>query len=118
MKKVRLFLSVFLVLSLLLSIFPAYALESKPENTDLRSVNPYIIIDDNATGGYEGDYVVIYNPATSSSTSYSTGTMTGLIETSVGTNAIAEPTRSVDPEKPFYKIDVRFVELSEKLPRV
>ena len=69
-----------------------------------RGVNSRIVIDDNAAGGYEGDYVVIYNPATSSSTSYSTGTMTGLIETSITPNVV--PQRASNIEKPLYKIDV------------
>ncbi len=42
-----------------------------------------LVLDTNAAGGYEGDYVVIYNPSTSSSSSCSTGNMSGLIETTV-----------------------------------
>ncbi len=72
----------------------------------IRGVNPGIVIDSDATGGYEGDYVVIYNPATSSSTSYSTGTMTGLIQTTVNTNTNASVQRSADQESKPYKIDV------------
>lgn len=63
-----------------------------------------IVIDDNASGGYEGDYVVIYNPATNSSTSYSTGTMTGLIETDVNPVVIGKEKLDVDAMP--YKIDV------------
>ena len=73
----------------------------------LRGVNSNIVIDTDATGGYEGDYVVIYNPSTSSSTSYSTGTMTGLIQTSVNTNAntVLRSKPGTGMEQPF-KIDV------------
>ena len=70
----------------------------------LRSVNSRIIIDDNAAGGYEGDYVVIYNPSTSASTSYSTGTMTGLIETSV--NQSVGNTLKPQNDRPNLVIDV------------
>ena len=100
-------LSVLLVLLLLAPTLPAYAEKESPENGNQRVVNNSIIIDDDATGGYEGDYVVIYNPSTSSSTSYSTGTMTGLIQTTVEPNASTFPVQSVlNPEKPFYKIDI------------
>ncbi|MBQ1675475.1 MAG: InlB B-repeat-containing protein, partial [Oscillospiraceae bacterium] len=70
----------------------------------MRSVNSRIIIDDNAAGGYEGDYVVIYNPSTSASTSYSTGTMTGLIETSV--NQSVGNTLKPQNDRPNLVIDV------------
>ena len=106
MKAFRPILATLLALCLLFSMFPVYAMEAAPEAEPVRGVHNYVVIDDDATGGYEGDYVVIYNPATSSSTSYSTGTMTGLIETSVGTNSYAAPTKAADAEKAPYKIDV------------
>ncbi|MBQ6031263.1 MAG: InlB B-repeat-containing protein, partial [Oscillospiraceae bacterium] len=106
MKQVRILLSVVLVICMLLSTFPVFAFEAGPALEEpVRAVNSTIIIDDNASGGYEGDYVVIYNPATSSSTSYSTGTMTGLIETSVGTSSYAQTRQPANPDRP-YKIDV------------
>ena len=103
MKKLRQMLAILLVLSLVVSMVPAHAAEAAPGDGVL-SVHNSIIIDDNATGGYEGDYVVIYNPATSSSTSYSTGTMTGLIETSVGSNGSAAADKDALAE--MYRIDV------------
>ena len=106
MKHLRAFLALALVLCMILSVFPAYAIEKASETEAVRGVHNSIIIDSDATGGYEGDYVVIYNPSTSSSTSYSTGTMTGLIETSVSTNSVNPTKRSANPELPFYKIDV------------
>ena len=106
MKTLKPVLSVLLVLLLALPIMPAYAAEDPSEPENNRGVHSTVIIDDDPTGGYEGDYVVIYNPATSSSTSYSTGTMTGLIETSVNTTVHASGVQSVqNADRPF-KIDV------------
>ncbi|MBR4659766.1 MAG: InlB B-repeat-containing protein [Clostridia bacterium] len=101
MKTLKKTTALLLVMCLVLAAAPALA--GTHEQTD-RGVHSGIVIDDNASGGYEGDYVVIYNPATSSSTSYSTGTMTGLIETTVEPNVV--PARSADGDKPLYKIDV------------
>ena len=107
MKAFRPILSVLLVLLLLVPTVPTFAATDSSENGNQRIVNNSIIIDDDATGGYEGDYVVIYNPATSSSSSYSTGTMTGLIETTIEPNASTFPVQSVlNPEKPMYRIDI------------
>ena len=75
-----------------------------------RTVNSNIVIDDNAAGGYEGDYVVIYNPDTTTSSSYSTGTMTGLIQTNVNTNIAAnlnsDARRNQSASDVPYKIDI------------
>jgi hypothetical protein len=106
MKALRSILSLLLVLLLLVPTLPAAAATDSSENGNAKAVNNSIIIDDDATDGYEGDYVVIYNPATSSSTSYSTGTMTGLIDTTIDANVNTFPTRNVsNPDRP-YKIDV------------
>ncbi len=69
MKVFRPILSVLLALCLILPMAPAYAAEASREGADVRGIHNTITIDDDAAGGYEGDYVVIYNPATSSSTS-------------------------------------------------
>ena len=101
------FLSGLLAFGLVFPLLPAVAEDETNETPDLRGVNNQIIIDTDPTGGYEGDYVVIYNPATSSSTSYSTGTMTGLIETSV--TPVVRPsagTQALNSDKPLVKIDV------------
>ena len=75
-----------LILSLLmvLSLLPGFAgAETDPEETEapsepaaavsespvVRGVHNTIIIDDDPTDGYEGDYVVIYNPSTTASNS-------------------------------------------------
>ena len=106
MKPIRVLLSVLLVLSMLLSMFPAYAREGKPEPKPVQAVNSKIVIDDNASGGYEGDYVVIYNPSTSSSSSYSTGTLTGLIDTTINANIQNSASINDESDLPLYKIDV------------
>ena len=127
-------LSIVLALAFVFGLVPAAALaktetpaahrtadpEKAPEQqSTTRIVYPgNVVIDEDATGGYEGDYVVIYNPATSSSTSYSTGTMTGLIETTVTPNIVdmpAEPTRSGVPAN-SWKIDIDG-ELNERAKR-
>ena len=59
-------------------------------------------IDDDGSDGYSGDYVVIYNPGTSTSGA-STGNMTGLIETQVGGSSVNGEINS-DPRG--YTIDV------------
>ena len=42
-----------------------------------------LVLDTDPSGGYEGDYVLIYNPSTSYYSGASTGVMTGLIETEI-----------------------------------
>ena len=42
------------------------------------------VIDTDGSDGYSGDYVVVYNPSTDTSSSMTTGNMSGLIETEVG----------------------------------
>ena len=102
MKRFKTTLAALLALCLLVSMFPVYAADAGAAS---RSVQNVILIDDDAEGGYAGDYVVIYNPATSASTSYSTGTMTGLIETAVGANTSAALPQT-DPRAGMYRIDV------------
>ena len=107
MKQIRKYLSLFLILALLASMAPVYAMERETEASDERSIHEFIELDEEGSDGYRGDYVVIYNPTTSSySSGYSTGTMTGLIETSVGTNANAESRQAVRDAVRPYKLDV------------
>ncbi|MBO4879639.1 MAG: hypothetical protein J5544_05215, partial [Clostridia bacterium] len=121
-------ISIVLAMVFVLSLVPAAALaktdtampEKAPEEQqDTRTVYPgNVILDENSSGGYEGDYVVIYNPATSSSTSYSTGTMTGLIETSIDANIVNAPvdtTRSGVPAN-SWRLDIDS-ELNERAKR-
>ncbi len=77
--------------------------------SDTRGVrHERICIDDDPTDGYEGDYVVIYNPSTSASNSQSTGKLTGLIETTVEPNIVPNPDMQTLPDAdfPFWKIDI------------
>ena len=104
MKAIRPILAVLLAVCLLIPSLPA-AMADTNGTANNKGVQSTVVIDTDPTGGYEGDYVVIYNPSTSSSSSYSTGNMSGLIETSVGTNKRpANYTQRSD--KPFYKIDI------------
>ena len=108
MKKIiSLILSVLMVLS-----FAPMALAENAGVEEVKLSNSGVVIDDNASGGYEGDYVVIYNPSSSSSTA-STGSLSGLIETTVNANAVENKLAAAkeliaeygDPDRP-YKIDV------------
>ncbi len=118
-KLVCLVLCLLMVLSVLPSIAAA---EAEPEETDfpseplaavgetpvVRGVHNTVIIDDDPTDGYEGDYVVIYNPSTIASNSLSTGNLTGLIETTVEPDILPNPDMSVLPESELsiWKIDI------------
>ena len=106
MNPIRKALSVFLALALLVSLIPAYAAEPAPVEVPERSVHSTVLLDEDGSDGYEGDYVVIYNPATSSSTTRTTGNMTGLIETTVGTDAVSGSLRAAVDEVRPYRIDV------------
>ena len=107
-KTARHFLSLLLIATLLCNfLVPAISANGNEVLSDTRSVNNNIVIDDNPEGGYEGDYVVIYNPSTSYSTSYSTGTMTGLIETGVNANVQnIQRQRAADMQDRRYIIDI------------
>ena len=104
MKALRPILAVLLAVCLLIPSLPA-ALADTNGTANNKGVQSTVVIDTDPTGGYEGDYVVIYNPSTSSSSSYSTGNMSGLIETSVGTN-MRPANQTQRSDKPFYKIDI------------
>lgn len=95
--------SLLLAALLILSVLPTAVFARTSEET--KPVNENIEFDDDGSDGYSGDYVVIYNPSTSSSASASTGNMAGLIETTVGESSIGyEPDRAA-LDRP-YKLDV------------
>lgn len=73
---VSLLIALFMVLSMI-PAFPVSAVEPQIIGTG------GLVLDTDPAGGYEGDYVLIYNPSTSSYSDASTGVMTGLIETDV-----------------------------------
>lgn len=99
-----------IMLALLLAVAPLGVLA---ENT----VQPKLVADDvtldtDGSDGYSGDYVVIYNPNTSGS-GLSTGNMSGLIKTNVGTNAApAAPTAHAEPY--MIDVDAQFAEQAKK----
>ncbi len=85
---------------MLLMVTPIWAGGTTPE----RAVNNgNVVIDSDPEGGYEGDYVVIYNPNTSASSTLSTGNMSGRISTQVG--SAAAPKAGEVTDRP-YVIDV------------
>ena len=105
MKPFRTMLCLFLTAALLISAAPVYALEADPEVSDTRGIHNTVLIDDNPAGGYQGDYVVIYNPDLTSSSARYTGNLSGLIKTSAGSNASGAALPQGDEARP-YKIDV------------
>lgn len=79
----------------------AFAVVAAPE----RTVADSAVIDTDGSDGYSGDYVVIYNPDTSASSSKTTGNMSGLIQTQVGTSALAATPDQEQLDRP-YRLDV------------
>ena len=73
------------------------------------------VLDTDPAGGYEGDYVVIYNPSTSTYSGYSTGNMAGRIETSI--DPYANVMRDEQAEAEPYKIDVDGLIANENVNR-
>ncbi len=69
-----------LTILIVMTLLPA---ASAMSGDDKAIGNGSLVLDTDPTGGYTGDYVVIYNPSTSSYADYSTGNMSGLIETTV-----------------------------------
>lgn len=88
-----------LCLMLALTSLPVNAAAPRAET---RQISTSTVIDSDGSDGYTGDYVVIYNPSTEASNSLSTGNMSGLIETDIGSVKAAP---EGDPDIP-YMIDV------------
>lgn len=80
---------------LVLAVVPAHA-------SGTRLVSNGTVIDTDGSDGYSGDYVVVYNPSTDASSSMSTGNMSGLIETEVGSKSPSSPANADTP----YRVDV------------
>ena len=85
----------------------AMTLAAMPASLAAPAAEPKLIADDAAidtdgSDGYSGDYVVIYNPATSASDSKSTGNLTGLIETEIEPH----PMTAAEACPELYRIDV------------
>ncbi|MBQ5487875.1 MAG: hypothetical protein IIT70_03350, partial [Clostridia bacterium] len=85
----------------------AMTLAAIPASLAAPAAEPKLIADDAAidtdgSDGYSGDYVVIYNPATSASDSKSTGNLAGLIETEIEPH----PRTAEEACPELYRIDV------------
>ena len=89
-------LAILLTVLMLLCALPASA-EKSPEEKQQGTGG--LVLDTDPAGGYEGDYVIIYNPSTSYYTSYSTGNMTGLIETEADPYAKSPAIESEEPAR-------------------
>ncbi|MBO6061073.1 MAG: dockerin type I repeat-containing protein [Clostridia bacterium] len=95
--------TVSLLLTLLLVLF------SLPLGASAR-ISTGTVIDTDGSDGYSGDYVVVYNPSTPASNSLSTGNMTGLIETEVGSKA---PRNEANSDTPYMiDVDLQLAELA------
>ena len=91
--------TIILVLAMALAIMPASGEKAPAEE---RHQAGSVIVDTDGSDGYTGDYVVIYNPATSVSNSKSTGNMAGLIKTEI--EPYAAP--AAEANEALYRIDV------------
>lgn len=78
--------------------------------------NGGLVLDTDPAGGYEGDYVLIYNPTTSSYTSYTTGNMTGLIETAPDPYAETLPDPDPDGVNTVIDVDAQIAAADAKRP--
>ena len=120
MKAFKPILAVLLAFCLVFPLLPMRAEASSEGMSNERSVtHNTVIIDDDPADGFEGDYVVIYNPSTVASNSISTGNLNGLIETTVDANVTDFcKNRAADTDTP-YKIDVDGMlnELAESKPQ-
>ena len=65
-----------------------------------------IAIDADPEGGYEGDYVVIYNPSEDATASMSTGNMSGRINTAINPNMVDTRGEDALASDGMYRIDV------------
>jgi hypothetical protein len=107
-------LSILLAALLALAILPAYGAPQEAEERAVASGS--VELDFDGSDGYSGDYVVIYNPGTSSYTGVSTGSMAGLIETEIGGSKSA-PLGPSDTDRPYViDVDGRLAEEAKELP--
>lgn len=83
-----------------LAVVPAVSAEG--EST--RGTHSGVTLDTSSVGGYEGDYVVIYNPSDSTYSSASTGSLAGLIETEVY-GSVSPAGVKQNAERGLYRLD-------------
>ena len=93
------------LVAMLLVMLPVY--HASADMSAEQMGNGGLVLDTDPAGGYEGDYVLIYNPATSSYTSYSTGDMTGLIETAPDPYAETLPIDDPDGVNTIIDVDAQ-----------
>ena len=98
-KRITAIIALFAFIMTLIPVSSAYAAETKG------LCNGTVELDTDPEGGYEGEYVLIYNPSTYYYRSYSTGNMDGLIETGIEPYSNVHPQKGVESDKP-YKMDV------------
>lgn len=80
---------------------------SDDEGEAIRLVNGMqCTIDSDPAGGYEGEYVVIYNASESATFNRKTGNMTGLIDTSISSSVVTERSEAELVDERGYIIDV------------
>ena len=98
-------IALLVAVSALVLVFPVGAAEG---GRDDRGTHTNLILDTDPEGGYEGDYVVIYNPTYGTEYAGSTGSLNGKIETEVDPGNSFVPVSdafTADPVRPG-KIDV------------
>ncbi len=83
-----------------LAVVPA----ASAEGESTRGTHSGVTLDTNSVGGYEGDYVVIYNPSDSTYSSASTGSLAGLIETEVY-GSVSPAGVKQNAERELYRLD-------------
>ena len=103
MKKTLALLLVFLLCLALLPVSAAEQESAAPSAA--RGIQNSITIDDDPDDGYEGDYVVIYNPALDYLDAATTGDLTGRIETEISPS-VAKDVQTADDDLPGDRIDV------------
>ncbi len=107
--------SIILSLLLALSVLPVAVLAKSAPEAQPKLVQNNVEFDSDGSDGYSGDYVVIYNPSTSSSSTAATGNMSGLIETDVGESAVGfTPERNIADRAYRIDVDPEMTEQSEK----
>ena len=97
------FVPILLSLVLVLTMIPSVPAVAGAETDVVGSGS--LELDTDPAGGYTGDYVVIYNPSTSSYNGLSTGDMSGLIETEIDPY-FSVSGRELAGSGELYKIDV------------
>lgn len=81
MYRIKRIAAAILALSLLALMLPVSAVDSEPPGE--RIMHDGLFIDTDPAGGYTGDYVVVYNPSSDTTSGATTGSLAGLIDTTI-----------------------------------